>query len=99
MNSRLEILSKIKSNKPVTVSLPEIDTELFNEEFENLSNFKKMVEVVGGTVFSANSNNNVLEQLKVLYPEARTNYSLLANSTLFNTIELSEIQNPHDLEN
>ena len=54
MNSRLKILSNIKSNKPVTLSLPEIDAELFNEELEKLSNFKKMVEVVGGTVFSAN---------------------------------------------
>ena len=99
MNSRLKIVSKIKSNKPVSISLPEIDTELFNEEFEILSNFKRMVEVVGGTVFSTNSNNDVLEQLKGLYPKAKTNYSFLADSTLFNTVELSEIQNPHDLEN
>ena len=98
MNSRIKILSNIKSNKPATVSLPEIDAELFNEELEKLSNFKKMVEVVGGTVFSADSDNDVLEQLKVLYPEARTNYSLLADSTTFNTLALSEIQNPHDLE-
>jgi len=99
MNSRLKILSIVKNNKPISIEFPEIDMELFNEDFEILSKFKKMVEVVGGTVHSASSNKDVLEQLKKLYPGSRTNYSFLTDSDIYNAIDLSEIQRPHDLEN
>ncbi len=98
MNSRSTILSNIKTNKPVSVALPEIDTELFNEKFDILSKFKKMVEVVGGTVYSANSNSEIFEQLKKIYPVSSTNYSFLTDSDFFNTIDFSEIQKPHDLD-
>jgi L-lactate dehydrogenase complex protein LldG len=99
MNSKLKILANIKTHKPVHVDIPEIEIDHFTDAFDMQSKFKEMVEIVGGTVYSADSNSDVCEQLKDIYPHARTNISFLADSRLFNSIELSEIQKPHDLEN
>ena len=99
MNSRSKILSAIKTNKPAPIAFPEIDVELFNEAFEVLSKFKRMVERVGGTVLSTSSTSDLCSQLKKLFPEAKNNFSFLEDSGFFNTIDLDKIQKPHDLEN
>jgi len=99
MNSRSKILSAIKTNKPAPIAFPEIDVELFNEAFEVLSKFKRMVERVGGTVLSTSSTSDLCSQLKKLFPEAKNNFSFLEDSGFFNTIDLDKIQKPHDFEN
>ena len=99
MNSRLKIISNIKTHKPVHAEIPQIEIDHFTEEFDMLYKFKEMVKIVGGTVYSADSNSDVCQQLKDIYPEARINISFLADSTLFNSIELSRNKRPHDLEN
>ncbi len=97
MNSRSQILSKIKSSKPQFVELPKIDEELFNEDIDFLEEFKAEIGSVGGKVFSTNSYSDVLKQSKILYPDAKNNFSVLANSETFNTIDLNNIKKPQDL--
>lgn len=97
MSSRANILSKIKANKPALLELPKIDATIFNETKDQLAEFKKKVEIVGGNLFTAASNSDVLNQVKKLYPGTKQNYSTLKNSKAFNTIDLSTLQKPHDL--
>lgn len=98
MSSRELILSRIKENKPEILELPKIDAQVFYEDIDHSIEFKKKVEIVGGDVFTATSNEEVISQVKNLYPEAKISYSALENTDAFNTINLSELQKPHDLE-
>jgi L-lactate dehydrogenase complex protein LldG len=96
--SRSEILSKIKANKPISIELPKIDIELFSEDIDLLSQFKNKIVEVGGTVYSVVSVNDVIDKVTSLYGDTTNNYSVLEGSESFNTINLEEINKPHDLE-
>lgn len=98
MSSRTEILSKIKKNKPESVQMPLLNFEEFSSKVDKLTEFKKMVENVGGKMFSANSNNAILNSVEELFPNSMIKYSVLKESDGFNTIDIKEIENPHDLE-
>lgn len=98
MSSRSEILSKIKSNKPAFLELPEIDLDQFNEDINLLDHFKKMIKLVGGKVMTLNSNNDLFSQINNLFPNLKIKYSALEDSTSFNTIQLQKIKRPQELE-
>ena len=98
MNSRDHILSNIKASKPNYQDLLEIDLSIFKEDLDLYKEFKRMVKVVGGQVFSANSDIDVLKQLKTLHPNTKLNYSVLPDSKDFNTIDLNKIEKPQELE-
>ncbi|MCD6543878.1 MAG: LUD domain-containing protein [Flavobacteriaceae bacterium] len=98
MNSRDHILSNIKASKPNYQDLLEIDLSVFKEDLDLYKEFKRMVKVVGGQVFSANSDIDVLKQLKTLHPNTKLNYSVLPDSKDFNTIDLNKIEKPQELE-
>ncbi len=99
MSSRADILAKIKANKPSTLALPSIDSEIFEEDVERLAHFKKMVEAVGGNVLEATSYDAIHTQIESIYPTCETKYSTLKNSEDFNSIDLETVQRPHELEN
>ena len=98
MSSRSEILSKIKANKPLSIELPKIDIELFSEAIDLLSQFKNKIVEVGGTVYSVESINEVIDKVTSLYSDTKNNYSVLKGSESFNTFNLEEINKPHELE-
>ena len=98
MSSKSNILSKIKTEKPDYQDLLEVDLSIFNEDLNLLEEFKRKVETVGGKVYSANSNADVLRQLKDLYPDTKLNFSALPDSNEFNTIDINKIEKPHELE-
>lgn len=96
--SRSEILSKIKANKPISIELPKINIELFNEDIDLLSQFKNKIVEVGGTVYSVVSINDVIDKVTSLYGDTKNNYSVLEGSEGFNTINPEELNKPHELE-
>lgn len=98
MSSRADILSKIKANKPDLIALPNIDLDIFNENIDLLAEFKKKVEIVGGHVLIAKSNIDIIKQVETLFPEGQLNYSVLDGTESFNTINLEELNKPHDLD-
>jgi len=97
MSSRFEILLKIKANKPDLLDLPIIDETVFYEDIDHISEFKKKVEIVGGNVFESSSNQDVINQVKSLYPSTALNFSVLEGTEAFNTIDLNTLKKPHDL--
>lgn len=99
MSSRSIILSKIKASKPSLIRLPQIKDEVFSEEIDVFKAFEKTVETVGGEIFFAGSNMDVLTQVEGLFPQAKVKYSVLPDSEDFNTMDLGKIQKPHQLEN
>lgn len=98
MSSRSEILSKIKINKPALLDLPQIDQSLFLEKKDVLSQFKKMVEAVGGNVLLAESNKDLTSQIHSLFPDSKNNFSMLKETESINTLALDNIKNLHELE-
>ena len=98
MSSRDKILARIKQNKPSLIELPIIEKELFNENKDIYSEFKKQVEVVGGDIFEVNSNKEIIAQIEKDYSEAKTRYSNLEDTSHYNTIEIAQLNKPHKLE-
>ena len=98
MSSRSEILSKIKANKPASIRIPEIDIDFFREDIDLLSEFKNKIVEVGGTIYSVVSINDVIDKVTSLYGDTKNNYSVLEGSEGFNTINLEELNKPHELE-
>lgn len=98
MSSRSEILSKIKANKPSATKLPEIDIDFFQEDVDLLSEFKKSIMAVGGTIFSVTSFSDVISKVTSLYDDTINNYANLEGAENFNTINLQALNKPHDLE-
>jgi L-lactate dehydrogenase complex protein LldG len=98
MSSRFEILSKIKSNKPAFLGLPDIDLDKFNEDINLLDKFIKMIEEVGGKVLTSTSNKDLFSQINNLFPGFKIRYSILKDSASFNTIQLKNIKRPQELE-
>lgn len=98
MGSRADILAKIKTNKPDALKLPVIDSSIFDDGKNLLEEFTKKVEVVGGNVYKATSNEDVISQVSKLIPDSKINYSTLDETDAFNTVSLDEIKRPHELE-
>lgn len=99
MSSREDILAKLKANKPALLDLPEIDKNIFvDSEEDQLSKFKKMIEVVGGNLLTLNSRDEFISKLIELFPLTKNNYSHVIEASGFNSIDISEIQKPHELE-
>ncbi|MDN3665537.1 lactate utilization protein C [Algibacter miyuki] len=98
MSSRDHILSRIEANKPEALPLPNIDLSLFNEGLDLVKEFTKKVEVVGGNVIETTTNDAVISQIEGLFPDAKVKFSALENSAAFNTVDLSKIKKPQDLE-
>lgn len=98
MGSRADILEKIKANKPDTITLPNLDLNVFDEGLNLVEEFVKKVEVVGGNVISISSYEDILKKIKILYPDTKVSFSSLENSEEFNTISVEAISKPHELE-
>ena len=98
MSSREQILAKIKSNKPPLLELPTIDKEVFVSEIDLQGQFKKMIEAVGGNLIKIDSKDEFISHLIKLFPTANKNYSHVLEASGFNSIDISEIQKPHELE-
>lgn len=98
MSSRSKILSKIKDSKPDYKELEKIDLNIFKEDIDILEEFKRKVEIVGGKVYSAKSNAEILEKVKVLFPNTKLNYTAFQNSETFNTIDIEDIKNLQELD-
>ncbi len=98
MSSRSKILAKIKVSKPAYADLLEMDLEIFNEKIDFLDEFKRKVEIVGGKVFTVNSFEAILEQSKESYPNAKSIFSTLPNSNNFNTLAITDIKKPQELD-
>ncbi|WP_345005497.1 LutC/YkgG family protein [Snuella lapsa] len=97
MGSRDSILANIKHNKPELLPLPEIDFGVFEDTLDLVEEFTKKVEIVGGNVFNLGSIEEVLKQVKTLFPDTSHNYSTVEGTANFNTISLETLQRPHDL--
>lgn len=98
MSSRDLILNRISENKPELLNLPNIDIALFDEGLDLLKEFTKKVEVVGGNVLEATSNEAVVSQMASMFPDAKVKYSTLDKTEAFNTLDLAAIKKPQDLE-
>jgi len=98
MGSRNQILERIKSNKPALLDLPKINISLFQEDLNLIKEFTKKVEVVGGNVINASSNDNIIQQINKLFPNVKVKFSNLTDTQSFNTIDLASLHKPHDLE-
>jgi len=98
MGSRDNILSRVKANKPEAIDLPKIDLNVFDDSRNVLDEFIKKVETAGGNVFEATSSENVVSQVKTMFPNAEVNFSNLEGTQRFNSFSLEEIKNPHDLD-
>jgi L-lactate dehydrogenase complex protein LldG len=98
MGSREEILKRIGSNKPELIDLPVFQKEFFEEALDLMQEFTKKVEVVGGNVLEATSNQDIISQIQNLYPGTKVNYSNLQDTSEFNTFSLEDIKNPKELE-
>ncbi|WP_159023096.1 LUD domain-containing protein [Formosa sp. L2A11] len=100
MNSRDQILAKLKTNKPKLIDLPLIETSIFRDEgLDIIKEFIKKVEVVGGNVLEVTSNQDVINKIESTFTNQEVCYSHIKGTQGFNTISLETIQNPHDLEN
>ena len=89
MNSRTDILSRIKKHKPTSVEIPDINLELFHENINPTEQFSKMVTDVGGQV--VNISSDLLTELEVMFPDAIMNFSTLQHSEKFNSFKLEDI--------
>lgn len=98
MNSKAEILQKIKQNQPGLVTdLPDLDV-LGSEDFDILETYKMVLKNIGGESVEVADYNEILDFLK-------NNYSL--DERIITTIpELSEVavldwknDDPHTLQN
>ena len=98
MSSRDHILSRAKANKPDAIELPKIDLNVFDDSRNVLDEFIKKVETAGGNVFKATSDENVLSQVKTMFPDGKFNFSTLKKTKNFNTFPIETIKKPHDLE-
>lgn len=98
MGSRDTILARIKANKPEAISLPQIDETLFDDGYDLIKEFTKKVEVVGGNVLEAKSNQDVIKQITEMIPDTDVNFSTLSDSQDFNTINFETIKKPQELE-
>lgn len=98
MESRDSILARIKANKPDAISIPKIDATLFDDGYDLIKEFTKKVEVVGGNVFDAQSNQDIIKQIASMLPNTSVNYSTLSDTLGFNTISLESIKKPQELE-
>jgi len=98
MSSRAAILSRIKANKPELIHLPEINLELFTENYNLIAQFTKMIGLVGGTALSLSTKSEVIEKVLTLYPKSNNRYSTVPISESYNTIDLDKIKKPSELE-
>tara|TARA_R110002050_G_scaffold261556_1_gene401654 strand:+ start:145659 stop:146249 length:591 start_codon:yes stop_codon:yes gene_type:complete len=98
MGSRDTILARIKANKPDAISLPQIDATLFDDGYNLTKEFTKKVEVVGGNVLEAQTNQDIIKQITTMIPNTTVNFSTLPDTLDFNTIDLETIKKPQELE-
>jgi L-lactate dehydrogenase complex protein LldG len=98
MSSRDKILARIEQNKPKFIRLPIIDKNFFSKNLELFSEFKKKIEVVGGEVYEVSTNKEIFEEVERLFPNAKSKYSNLENSSHFNTVNLAQLISPKNLE-
>ncbi len=98
MSSREYIIAKIKENKPDFIELLEIDTKIFDENLNLIKEFEKKVEVAGGKVFTATSNEDVIHQITEMFSGTKVNFSTLLGTDNFNSISLEKTKSPRELE-
>lgn len=95
--SRENILKKIRKNKPVLISLPEIDLSKFQTNSELEEEFVKNVEAVGGKIIKAGNKEEIKSSIKSLFPDAKEIISLVDNIDI-GTINPETISSAKDLE-
>ncbi|MDO6792060.1 LUD domain-containing protein [Tamlana sp. 1_MG-2023] len=98
MSSRDTILSKIKANKPDLLELPIINPDVFADSRNTVDEFVLKVEVAGGQVIKAPSDDAIMSQVNSMFPESKVKYSTLENTADFNTVDFDRIKSPKDLE-
>lgn len=98
MGSKEFILSKVKTNKPDAIALPNMDLNVFDDSRPLLEEFIKKVEIVGGNVVEVTSNLEVTGKVASAFPEAKRCYSTLKDAENFNTIDLDNVKQPQELE-
>lgn len=98
MTSRENILSRIKTNKPDLLELPNIDVDVFSDGKNIIEEFITKIEVVGGNVINLSSKKNIIPEVISMFPDAKNNFSTLEETSTFNTVSLEALKNPHELE-
>lgn len=98
MGSRETILARAKANKPDLLELPIVNPDVFADGRTVFEEFTKKVEIAGGNVFEATSNEHIMVQVKAIFPDAKVNFSTLTGVKDFNSIPLEFLKNPHKLE-
>lgn len=98
MTSRDQILNSIRRGlqKQKKLDLPILDKSRFTEYDQVLSQFKSVLEGIGGKWVEI-EKNNVDVEIKKSYPEAGTFCSASKASSL-STFELDSIKDPHELK-
>ncbi|WP_419770904.1 MAG: LutC/YkgG family protein [Candidatus Marinarcus sp.] len=96
MSSKSTILNAIKNNNIVKeVPLPNIEN--FGITFENkFEQFEKVIQTVGGKALEV-AIEDLQNQVKVLYPEAKNIICNIENTTL-STFDENAVQTPHELK-
>jgi len=95
--SRASILNAIKNNKPELVSLPDIDLGVFHEDIDLLEMFISNVHLVGGKTVQLNHLENLDEEIKKHYTNAKHIVSC-SNKSQLATVSISKETEPHSLE-
>lgn len=95
--SRESILNAIKKNKPKPVTLPEIDLSVFHQDVDLVETFSQNLQSVGGKVVFLNTKENLDEEIKKRYPQAKHIVSCSSESQLA-TISISRDTEPKSLE-
>jgi len=70
MNSRENILKSVKEAQPTLLPLPALN-ESSSDEKGSWQQFKGVLESIGGSLYELNSNENIVERLAALFPEAK----------------------------
>ncbi len=96
MSSRKAILKAIKKNKPELSPLPEMQT-FRNDTVDKLAYLKEVFKIIGGVVEEITDTEALPEAIKKAYPDKENICSNIPGFPL-TTVDLSAIEDPHDLK-
>src|SRR3972149_2709182 len=95
--SRDNILKKIKTNKPPSQPLPEIDIEKFRVTSDLLDDFIKNVEASAGKIFRVNNKEEIISNIKNSFRDAKEIISLVDGVDI-GTIDPKTISSSKEIE-
>ena len=96
--SRQEILNSIKQNKPESSPLPELNNSS-SDTGDNVAKFMEMSNAVGAKCIEVETLDHVKQELVSLFPDLSVNtvYTRVPELDI-NTVNVDNIQSPHNLE-